>query len=236
MAAKTAPGDTTHQTIMKSTGEAVPSKKNPATEMMEGKIEGSGRYFVKNNEKNFTDISNKSREMQDAILYLASRGIIEGTSATEFSPDKSITRAEIATLIIRSLSKLDPNADGGFTDVLRSDWFFGEVGSAKRFGIINGTSPTTFAPRSTILKEQIVAICARTLRSELGYRNPANVSGTLSVYTDSGSIAQWGLEDIALATRENLVVRRSDGAFSGSTTMTRGDAAIILRRMFMKIW
>ena len=68
------------------------------------------------------------------------------------------------------------------------------------------------------------------------YKNPSNVSGILSVYTDASSIAQWGREDIALATRENLVVRRNDGNFNGSATMTRGDAAIILYRMFMKIW
>ena len=40
-------------------------------------------------------------------------------------------RAEIAALIVRTLSKLDPNADGGFTDVARSDWYFGAVGSAR---------------------------------------------------------------------------------------------------------
>ena len=68
------------------------------------------------------------------------------------------------------------------------------------------------------------------------YRDPANVNGILSAYTDASSIAQWGREDIALATRENLVVRRTDGNFNGSATMTRGDAAIILYRMFMKIW
>jgi len=130
----------------------------------------------------------------------------------------------------------DPNADGGFTVVRRSDWFFGEVGSAKRFGIINGTSPTTFAPNNNIQKDQIVAICARTLRSGMGYRNPSDVSGALSRYSDAGSIAQWGREDIALATREGLVVYRTDGTFNGSATMTRGDAAIILYRMFMKIW
>ena len=173
--------------------------------------------------------------MQDAINVLASKGIINGTTATTFGPDGRITRAEIAALIVRTLSKLDPDADGRFSDVRRSDWFFGAVGSAQRHGIVNGTSPTTFAPLSNILKDQIVAVCARTLRAEMKYRSPSNVSGVLSVYTDSASIAQWGREDIALATRENLV-GRTDGAFNGGATMTRGDAAVVLYRMFMKIW
>ena len=231
-----ASGDPTYQAITDSNGNAVGGKLNPVTNKLEAMISTSDTYTVKDNRINFSDVSNKSREMQNAINILASKGIINGTTATTFSPDGTITRAEIAALIVRTLSKLDPNADGGFTDVGRSDWYFSAVGSAKRHGIVNGTSPTTFAPRSNIQKDQIVAICARTLRAEMRYRSPSNVSAILSAYTDYASIAQWGHEDIALATRENLVVRRTDGRFNGSATMTRGDAAIILYRMFMKIW
>ena len=110
------------------------------------------------------------------------------------------------------------------------------MGSERRHGIVTGTSSTTFAPRSIIQKDQIVAICARVLRVEMGYRTPANVSSLLGTYTDSSSIAGWAHGDVALATRENLVVRRTDGMFNGRAAMTRGDAAIILYRMFMKIW
>jgi hypothetical protein len=174
--------------------------------------------------------------MQEAINILAAKGIISGTSATTFSPDAPITRAEIAALITRTLSKFDSNADGGFADVSRNDWFFGAAGSAARHGIMNGTSATTFAPRVNIPKDQIVAVSARVLRTEMRYRNPTNVEGVLAVYTDAGSLANWSRTDIALATRENLVVRRTDGRFNPNEMMTRGDAAIILYRMFMKIW
>ena len=196
-----ADGDPKYQAITNSKGAAVGGKYNPVTDKLEAKIKESDKFTVKENKKDFSDISGKSLEMQDAIKILASKEIITGTSATTFSPDAPITRAEITTLIMRTLSKLDPNADGGFIDVISGSWYFGAVGSAKRYGIVNGTSATTFAPNNTILKDQIVAICARTLRAEMGYRSPSNVSGTLSIYSDAGSIAQWGLEDIALATR-----------------------------------
>ena len=231
-----ASGDPTYQAVVNSAGNPVGGKYNPVTNKIEAKIIDSGTYTVKDNRKDFTDITTKSREMQNAINVLASKGIINGTSATTFSPDSPINRAEIAALIVRTLSKLDPNADGGFNDVLRSDWYFGAIGSAKRYGIINGMTDTTFAPRSNITKEQIVAICARTLRAEMKYRDPADVNAILSIYADAASIPQWGRADIALATRQDIVVRRTDGRFNGTATMTRGDAAIILYRMFMKIW
>ena len=81
-----------------------------------------------------------------------------------------------------------------------------------------------------------MTLAARVLRLEMKYKLPSDIAGVLSAYPDGASIPSWGRDEIALATRENLIVRRTDGNFNGSTTMTRGDAAIILYRMFMKIW
>ena len=229
-------GDPTYQAVTKANGTAVGGKFNPATQRLEVRIKDSDTYMVKENKKNFSDVAVKSNEMQQAINILSSKGIINGTTATTFSPDGAITRAEIASLIVRTLSKLDPGANGAFVDVKTSDWFFASVGSAKKYGIINGVSSTIFSPKAQIKKDQIVAVCARTLRNEMKYTNPADSQGVLGVYADSKSIPAWGVGDISLATRENLVVKRSDSKFNPAGTMTRGDAAIILYRMFMKIW
>ena len=229
-------GDPTYQAVTKSNGTAVGGKFNPATQRLEVRIKDSDTYMVKENKKNFSDVAVKSNEMKQAINILSSKGIINGTTATTFSPDGAITRAEIASLIVRTLSKLDATANGNFTDVKPADWFFASVGSAKKYGIINGISSTIFNPKAQIKKDQIVAVCARTLRNEMEYTNPANAQGVLGVYTDSKSIPAWGVGDISLATRENLVVKRSDSKFNPAGTMSRGDAAIILYRMFMKIW
>ena len=231
-----AAGNPTYQAVTNSAGAAVGGKYNPVTGKLEVKIKAGDTYTVRENKKNFSDITAKSNEMQEAINILASKGIISGTSATTFAPDSPITRAEIAALITRTLSKLDPNANGGFTDVAKADWYYGAAGSAKAYGIMNGTSATTFAPKVTIAKDQITAVAARVLRTEMNYKDPANTSSLLSTYTDSSKLASWSLTDLALATRENLVVKRSDGMFNPSGTMTRGDAAIVLYRMFLKIW
>ena len=229
-------GDPTYQAVTKANGTAVGGKFNPATQRLEVRIKDSDTYMVKENKKNFSDVTVKSNEMQQAINILSSKGIINGTTATTFSPDGAITRAEIASLIVRTLSKLDVGANGAFVDVKTSDWFFASVGSARKYGIINGISSTIFSPKAQIKKDQIVAVCARTLRNEMKYTNPANAQGILGIYTDSGNIPSWGIGDISLATRENLVVKRSDSKFNPADTMTRGDAAIILYRLFNRIW
>jgi hypothetical protein len=232
----TADGDPTYQTVAgEDGGVAVGSKYNPVTETIDVRISKSDTYMVKENKRDFGDIAGKPKEMRDAIEVLASKGIITG-SGGKFNPDNPITRAEIAQIIIKTLAKLDPSADGGFSDVKRSDWYFGAAGSAKRHGIFTG-SGGRFMPGDNITKVEIVAVAARTLRGEMGYKHPAGVDALLdAAYKDASSIASWGKGDVSLATRENLVVPRGDGMFNGGGTMTRGDAAIILYRMFTKLW
>lgn len=228
-------GDTTYMAVVDEKGNAIGGKYNPATGCIEAKLSASGIYKVISNEKNFEDIKTKGKDVQDAIKILASKGVISGTSTTEFSPDGSITRAEIAALILRVLSKLDPNTNGNFTDVKQSDWFYGTAGSAKGYGIIKGFEDNTFRPNIPILKEEIVAVAARTLRNEMKYKNPSNKNEILG-FADKENIADWSTDDIALAIMANLVVKTTDNKFLPVSDMTRGDAALILKKLFDKIW
>ena len=222
--------------VVDENGNAIGGKYNPITGELSAKIEKSGIYTVVDNEKNFEDIKDKSAEMQEAIKLLASKGIISGTSETKFSPDKSISRAEVAAIILRTLSKLDQNADGGFSDVTKQNWYFGAAGSAKNTGIISGYPDNTFRGNIVIPKVQIVSVTSRVLKNEMNYFDVNDAEKILSVYGDSSNIAKWAKNDVALATDVNMVIRRTDSLFGGNDDMTRGDAAIILKRLFDKIW
>lgn len=228
-------GDTTYMAVVDENGNPVGGKYNPLTGCIEAKISESGVYSVVYNEKDFTDIKGKSADMQKAIKKLASVGVIEGTSATEFSPDDSISRAELAALVLRVIEKLDPNADGKFVDVKKTHWYFGTAGSAKNEGIVNGFEDNTFRADLVITRDQILAISARVLKNEMRYITPENPNEYLT-YADSASIPDWAKSDIALATMADLVVKSTDNKFNSSSDMTRGDAAIIIMRLFEKLW
>ena len=222
--------------VVDENGNPIGGKYNPATGTLEAKLSESGIYKVVNNEKDFSDIKDKSAEMQEAIKVLASKGIINGTTATTFAPDSTISRAEVTALLMRTISLLDPNANGNFADVNTSNWYCGAAGSAKEHNIINGYEDNTFRGNTVIAKDQIVAVSARTLKQQMNYKTPSDVASELSVYADANNIASWAKEDVALATMTNLVLKRTDSTFSGSDGMTRGDAAIIMQRLFNKLW
>jgi len=227
--------DAKYMAIVDENGNPVGGRYNPATGAIEAKISESGVYQIVNNEKDFEDIKHLSDEMQESIKILAAKGIIEGTSAKEFSPEDSISRAEVAALLLRVLSQVDPNADGGFADVKKSDWFYGTAGSAKAYGMILGFEDNTFRGNVTIAKDQILAIASRVLQREMKYITPEKPEEWLT-FADATSIADWAANDIALTTMANIVTRTADNTIHANEDMTRGDAALIIMRLFYKIW
>lgn len=172
--------------------------------------------------------------MQNAIKNLASKGVIKGTTEEEFSPEKPITRAEVAALIVRILNIDDPNADGGFVDVERADWFYGTAGVSKHQGIIVGYEDNTFRGKTVIPKVQITSVVSRTLKNNCGYNDIS--TSNLGDYSDLSNIPDWAKNDIALTTELNMIIKRTDASFEPNIEMTRGDAAVIIEKLYEKVW
>ncbi|MCL2616209.1 MAG: S-layer homology domain-containing protein [Defluviitaleaceae bacterium] len=230
-------GDTSYQAVRAtSTGEVVGGRLNPLTGNLDARVSQSDNYVVVTNRRDFADIQNRSQEMQRAIRVLAAKGVINGVSDTQFAPDGTLSRAQISALIMRMMGRLDPNARTGFVDVSPADWFAGAVGSAQRHGIMTGVSLTHFEPLTHIPRDQFTTVAARMLQSEMGYRIPTNVAQHLQIFADAPSLAQWSHPYLALAARENLIVHRQDRIFGPNTAITRGEAAVVLYRLYNKIW
>lgn len=225
-------GNKSTKSVVKDNGKQVVSKYNPATELNESKINESGTYTQKDGQLDFSDISNKSDEMQKAIQKLRTSGVIRGTTESTYSPDGSIGRAEIAQMIVGALGKNNNAAIASFVDVPRGSWYYTAAANSQRLGYIKGYEDRTFRGLTNINRVQIISVAARVLRNEMGYKQPS--TDVLSKYGDR--VDFWAQNDVALATNANLVVYRWDGTFSGTKNMTRGDAAILLNRLFQKLW
>jgi hypothetical protein len=70
----------------------------------------------------------------------------------------------------------------------------------------------------------------------MGYLIPSDIEAELARYADRAEIEPWSEDKIALATQSNILIYRIDGLFAPKSTMTRGDAAIVLYRVFNKVW
>ncbi|MBQ7876291.1 MAG: PT domain-containing protein [Clostridia bacterium] len=111
----------------------------------------------------FTDVKSSDR-YAEAITLLSGLGIIQGYDDGKFYPESNITRAEAATIIVRTLG-MDENVRKGntiFSDVDSSHWASGYINIAVENGIINGFPDGTFHPSEYVTYEQIVkmVVCA----------------------------------------------------------------------------
>ena len=92
----------------------------------------------------------------DAVLWAVENGVTNGTTATTFSPDATVTRAQMVTFLWRAHGA--PRADGAnpFTDVSAGAYYYDAVLWAVASGITNGTTATTFSPDAPVTRAQAV--------------------------------------------------------------------------------
>jgi hypothetical protein len=131
---------------------------------------------------------------------------------------------------------LDFNVQTNFVDLNPSDWFFHAIATAENEGLIGGFYDSTFRGEIDMPKDQLVVVAANTLMERMGYHVPANIENILMVYLDRLLLAEWSEDGIALATASNVVMFRTDSLFAPQSIKTRGDAAIVLYRVFSRVW
>ncbi len=154
----------------------------------------------------FTDVA--GQRCETAASVLSALGIVEGKSEGIFAPEDTLTRAEMATLVLRMMGM---NAQGSgqdiFTDVPSSHWAYANISAAYQLGIINGTSADTFTPDGAVTYEQGVKMVV----AALGYSVQAEAVGGYP----TGYLAKAAQLDIL-------------GGVTQGGDMTRGDMAILL--------
>ncbi len=120
----------------------------------------------------FADVEGMNCET--AVDVLSSLGIVEGKEEGVYAPDDTLTRAEMATIILRLVNMAD-TATGSdiFTDVPSSHWAYANITAAYQLGIVNGTSETTYNPDDAVTYEQAVKMVV----AALGYSVQAETMG-----------------------------------------------------------
>ncbi|MCR5826615.1 MAG: S-layer homology domain-containing protein, partial [Oscillospiraceae bacterium] len=108
----------------------------------------------------FTDLDS-NEFYYDAVLWAVENGITNGTSPTTFEPNAPVDRAQVVTLLARTLSGKASGQTNPFTDVNPNEYYYDAMLWAVEDGITNGTGPETFEPLAACNRAQIVTFLYR---------------------------------------------------------------------------
>ncbi|NOU99818.1 S-layer homology domain-containing protein [Paenibacillus planticolens] len=196
---------------------------------MVAQISHFSKYAVLEVTKNFSDVP-KDHWAVNVIKELAAKQIVNGTSATTFEPERSVTRAEFTSLLVRAL-KLTGTGQLSFTDVKSSDWYAEPVAIAVKAGIVNGKSEDVFDPNAQITREEMVTMMMRAYAVVHGSIPAAPAS---SLFTDEAQISSWAAAFVNQAAALHLVQGRQDGIFEPQGITSRAEAAQVIYNLLNK--
>lgn len=192
------------------------------------KRNGSSIYTVVTSSKSFADVA--SHWSKADVELLANKLVVDGVTDTTFQPDRNITRAEFAALVVRALGLSSVSGTNNFKDVSSSAWYANVVATAVKAGIIDGYEDNTFRPDNQITREELAAMTIRALNYANVATNVSNPDSVLSKFKDSKDIV-WAQKEIAAAINVGLINGMTDDTIGSAGQATRAQSATILKRL-----
>ncbi|WP_168121221.1 S-layer homology domain-containing protein [Paenibacillus sp. HB172176] len=182
----------------------------------------------------FSDMSN--HWARDVVNDMGSRMVIDGNGDGLFSPDREITRAEFAAIIVRGLGIKLENGATPFSDVTESAWYSSAIHTAYAYHLISGFEDGSFRPNDKITREEAMVIIAKAMKiTKLNEQLSVQLAESiLSSYRDASEVSDWAQSSIADCLQAGVVSGRSDMELAAKADMTRAEVAAIVERLLQK--
>ncbi len=183
----------------------------------------------------FTDIY-KSASYYKAIQFVYENELFQGTSATKFEPDTTMTRAMFVTVLGR-LAKVNVNnySTMSFTDVKNSaatSWYVPYVEWAASIGLVEGYGNGKFGPDDPITHAQMYVLMQRY--ALLVEKLSTNATGTSIPANDVKDIPDWAEDAVRYAAKKDFLVLSSN-RLTPNANAKRSELAMLLNDFCMNV-
>lgn len=175
----------------------------------------------------FTDVS-KNDGCYDAVDYLYSKGIMNGTSSTKFSPNGELTRAMVVTILYRAQGEPAVHTSGSFKDVAAGCYYTEAVEWAAANNIVKGFTDGTFKPDKSVTREQLAAFLSRFAQ----YNDAKIIEADGQLSTDA-VVSGWARKNVEWAVAEGILT--SVQARNAVQNATRAEVAMAIYTYLTKI-
>jgi len=176
-----------------------------------------------------TSVSFKDIDKHWAETYinkLSGLGIVNGDSDGLFYPERSVSRSEFVSMIIRTMKFSLSKYDSAFGDVTSNDWYAKYVQTAIDNEIIS--SADTFRPNDLITREEMVKTA---VSAYLKNHKTPEVIVSITTIKDKDSIESWAMDYVQTGLSLGIVKGYKDAMFLPKNNSTRAEASTIISRL-----
>ena len=205
-----------------------------------------GRYYAKINSltnSTYTVIWNpvtfkdvEKHWAKDYVNDVGSRLIDDGVGNGNFAPNRDITRAEFASMVVKALGLKGTNFPEKFGDVNKGDSYYYSIYTAYEYGILTGYSNGNFGPQDLITREQAMTMLAKAMEIvDLNVTvSDADVSNQLKLFKDSDSISLYARQAATICVKNGIFAGDNKGKLTPKDNLTRAESATIIIKLLKK--
>jgi hypothetical protein len=163
----------------------------------------------------------KGHWAQSAIDRWSGYGIVQGYNGS-FEPEASITRAQMAAILSRTLG-LSETKGNPFSDVASDAWYAEDVSKCYAAGILQGSDGKA-NPESQVTRAEAMTMLCRAL-------NIAPESNPdLASYADAGEVESWAAPYVAALIDSGAVSGVGENRLAPTESMSRAALVTVLDR------
>lgn len=165
------------------------------------------------------------------VEKVVSAGLMTKDPTGNFNADRILSRAELASLLVKTF-ELDRRSaslqqdDFTLKDVPASHWAYENIQIVLKTGVMNGYRDGMFFPNQRVNRAEGLAILAQAYGV---FQFPQNsINELLAQYPDAVEIPEWAKKSMATALYEGFVSIDANSNIKPLDPMTRGDMAYAL--------
>ncbi len=191
--------------------------------------EASGWTSEEHDEIDESDTTTTDYEGHWAIDYISTvidAGIAQGVTDTEFEPNRYITRAEMAKMVVIAFGYEVPDSvsETEFSDITVTDWYAKYVETAREHELVAGYGDGTFAPANYINRAEALKIL---IEAYLTDEEIEAIETDGMPFTDVNATV-WYAPYISYSYENGIVQGYSDTEFAPGNNITRAEFCKII--------
>lgn len=184
-------------------------------------LEGTATIVIRDNAKKFEDVP-ASGWIADAVAFVSSHELFNGTSATTFEPDANMSRAMLAVALHNLANNSAAGVKASFLDVPDGRWYSEAIAWAAEKNVIKGYDDGNFGVDSNITRQDMVVMLWR-------YAGCPTAETSALTFVDAANVSDYAQEALCWAVQNGIVNGRDGNVLDPQGLATRKEVAKIFQ-------